>query len=405
MTYIMPSSFTNSNNITLSNVLDLTKKLVSRASISPNDCGCQDILAERLEPYDFEIERLPFVDTQNMFAIRRSKNPPKDRQNRVFLFAGHTDVVPSGDESKWRFEPFAGTINNNKLYGRGTADMKGALAAMIVATEQFVVKHPNHHHDIAFLITSDEEAKFVNGTTKVVDVLSDREQFVDWCVIGEPSSEEVLGDTIKIGRRGSLNGKVRILGIQGHVAYPHLAENPIHQVGKFISRLVEHKWQDNHPDFPDTSLQITNINGGLGADNMIPGDVELRFNVRYSPNVTAKQIRSFVHRILQEERLNYQIEFSASGPPFYTSPCNFIQSAKTVVESVCKKPAKLSTGGGTSDGRFICRLGCDIVEIGLVNQTIHKINEHTNIVDLFRLTQIYLRLLEEMLVNRYRVDE
>lgn len=369
--------------------LELTKQLISRQSVTPKDDGCQQLMTDRLVKAGFNIQPLPFEDVDNFWAIRGESGP-------ILCFAGHTDVVPSGPESSWQSPPFEPTVKDGVLTGRGAADMKGSLAAMVVAVENYVASNPNHPGRIAFLITSDEEGIASNGTVKVVEWLKQQNTIPEYCLVGEPSSSEKCGDTIKNGRRGSLGCKLRVIGKQGHVAYPHLADNPIHNVAPALAELASTEWDRGNDFFPATSFQISNINGGTGATNVIPGELDIVFNFRFSTEVTEQQLRETTEAILNKHQLNYAIDWHLSGQPFLTAEGELVDAAVTAVKQVTGLDTLLSTAGGTSDGRFIAPMGTQVVELGPVNATIHQINECVAVADLDRLTAIYESLLENL---------
>ena len=371
--------------------IQLSKELISRPSVTPEDAGCQKLMASRLEKLGFNIESMFFVDTLNMWARKGTEEP-------VFCFAGHTDVVPTGDVANWDTPPFEPTIKDGMLYGRGAADMKGSLAAMIVATENFIAKHPDHKGSIAYLITSDEEGPFINGTTRVIDTLEERNEKITWCVVGEPSSTNYCGDIVKNGRRGSLTGDLRVHGVQGHVAYPHLADNPVHNAAHAIAELTNIEWDQGNEYFPPTSFQISNINGGTGAGNVIPGELDVLFNFRYSTEVTAEELVETVEILFNKHKLNFDLEWTYNGLPFLTDTGTFIDAVNNAVESVTGKLPELSTSGGTSDGRFIAPTGAQVIELGPCNATIHKVNESVSVKDLEDLTLMYERILENTLL-------
>jgi succinyl-diaminopimelate desuccinylase len=375
----------------LSNTLELAIDLLSKPSVTPEDAGCQQLMASRLEKLGFDIESLFYVDTLNMWA-RKGKQEP------VFCFAGHTDVVPTGDVSKWTYPPFEPTIVDGMLYARGAADMKGSLAAMVVATENFVTKHPDHKGSIAFLITSDEEGPFINGTMKVIDTLEKRNEKITWCLVGEPSSTNYCGDIVKNGRRGSLTGDLKVNGVQGHVAYPHLADNPVHNVAHALFELTEVKWDEGNDYFPPTSFQVSNINGGTGAGNVIPGELDIMFNFRYSTEVTADELVKTVEALFNKHELNYQLDWTYNGLPFLTDTGTFIEAVSGAIKDVTGKAPILSTSGGTSDGRFIAPTGAQVIELGPCNATIHKINESVGVQELDDLTLMYEKILERTLL-------
>jgi succinyl-diaminopimelate desuccinylase len=348
-------------------------------------------MTERLAAIGFDIEQLRYDDVDNFWAIRGDSGP-------ILCFAGHTDVVPSGPESSWQTPPFEPTIKDGMLYGRGAADMKGSLAAMIIAVEQFVADNPNHNGRIAFLITSDEEGIAANGTVKVVEWLNEQKLIPEYCLVGEPSSTSQCGDTIKNGRRGSLGCTMRIIGQQGHVAYPHLANNPIHVAAPALAELATTEWDQGNDFFPATSFQISNINGGTGATNVIPGELDIVFNFRFSTEVTDQQLRDRTHAILDKHKLNYELNWHLSGQPFLTAEGELVDAAVKAVKEVTGLDTELSTAGGTSDGRFIAPMGTQVVELGPVNATIHQINECASVDDLNKLTKVYQSLLKHLFV-------
>ena len=370
--------------------LDLSLELLRQPSVTPVDHTCQTIMADRLEKAGFTIEHMRFDDVDNLWARRGAESP-------VFCFAGHTDVVPTGSLEDWNSNPFFPEIRDGKLYGRGSADMKTALAAMVVASERFTAKHPNHKGSIAFLITSDEEGPSINGTVKVVETLEARNEKMDWCLVGEPSSTNTLGDIVKNGRRGSLNAKLTVKGKQGHIAYPHLAVNPIHMASKALAELCETVWDNGNEYFPATSFQISNINSGTGATNVVPGTMTALFNFRYSTEVTAEELKSRTLEILDRHNVDYDIEWTLSGLPFLTPVGELVNAAKTAILNVTGVETELSTSGGTSDGRFIAPTGAQVLELGVLNATIHQVNEHVNVNDLEPLAEIYEQILEGLL--------
>ena len=376
--------------MTQSETLELSLQLLRQPSVTPVDHTCQEIMAERLAKIGFNIENMRFEDVDNLWARKGTESP-------VFCFAGHTDVVPTGHLDAWNSDPFAPEIRDGKLYGRGSADMKTALAAMVVASERFVKKHPNHKGSIAFLITSDEEGPSVNGTVKVIETLEARNEKMDWCLVGEPSSTNKLGDIVKNGRRGSLNANLTVKGKQGHVAYPHLAVNPIHMASKAIAELCETVWDNGNEYFPATSFQISNINSGTGATNVVPGTMNVLFNWRYSTEVTAEELKARALEILDRHNVEYDIEWTLSGLPFLTPVGELVNAAKTAILNVTGVETELSTSGGTSDGRFIAPTGAQVLELGVLNATIHQINEHVNVDDLEPLAEIYEQILENLL--------
>lgn len=373
-----------------SDTLEFSLQLLRQPSVTPIDHNCQNMMAERLAKIGFHIEPMHFEDVDNLWARRGTTSP-------VFCFAGHTDVVPTGNLEAWNSDPFAPEIRDGKLYGRGSADMKTALAAMVVASERFVSKHPDHKGSIAFLITSDEEGPSINGTVKVVETLEARNEKMTWCLVGEPSSTAQLGDIIKNGRRGSLNGVLTVKGKQGHVAYPHLAINPIHMASKAIAELCDTVWDQGNEYFPATSFQISNIQAGTGATNVVPGSMKVTFNFRYSTEVTADELKARVLELLDRHGVDYEIEWTLSGLPFLTPVGELVNAAKTAIKNVTGVDAELSTSGGTSDGRFIAPTGTQVLELGVLNATIHQIDEHVNVADLEPLAEIYEQILQQLL--------
>ncbi|UDW83950.1 succinyl-diaminopimelate desuccinylase [Pasteurella canis] len=372
------------------NIISLARELIRRPSISPNDQGCQQIIAERLAKLGFQIEWMPFNDTLNLWAKHGSGSP-------VIAFAGHTDVVPIGDEKQWQYPAFSAQIVDDILYGRGAADMKGSLAAMVVAAEKFVEANPNHQGTIALLITSDEEAAAKDGTVRVVDTLMARNELIDYCIVGEPSSSQKLGDIIKNGRRGSITANLYIQGIQGHVAYPHLAKNPVHKSLAFLTELTTYQWDQGNTFFPPTSLQIANIQAGTGSNNVIPGELYVQFNLRYCTEMTDELIKSKVAEMLDKHQLNYHIEWHLSGKPFLTATGKLVDAAVDAVKKVTQNTPQLDTGGGTSDARFIALMGAEVVEFGPLNKSIHKVNECVDVNDLVQCGQIYQQILHHIL--------
>ena len=374
----------------MNEVIALAQALIQRESVTPEDAGCQQMMNELLEAIGFNIESLFFTDTLNTWARKGEQSPH-------FCFAGHTDVVPTGPAKNWQHPPFSGLVENGLLHGRGAADMKGSLAAMIVATERFVTKHPDHKGSISFLITSDEEGPFINGTTRVIDTLESRGEKIDMCLVGEPSSRDVLGDVVKNGRRGSLTGFLKVKGIQGHVAYPHLAQNPIHLATEALTELSQTQWDKGNDFFPATSFQISNINGGTGAGNVIPGELDVQFNFRFSTEVTHQQLQQRVIDILQKHNLNYELNWIVNGLPFITEHGPLVDATVNAIESVTGLATNLETTGGTSDGRFIAQTGAKVIELGPRNATIHKVDECVSTDDLIKLTDIYEQILEQLL--------
>lgn len=372
--------------------LDLTKDFIARASVTPEDAGCQQLMADRLTALGFSIEHMPFGDVKNLWARRGTSGP-------VFCFAGHTDVVPAGSLDQWDTDPFAPEIRDGILYGRGAADMKASLAAMIVATEAFVERHPEHAGSIAFLITSDEEGRARDGTKKVIEALSARGEKIDWCVIGEPSCHAELGDVIRIGRRGSLSGMLTVHGQQGHVAYPQLADNPIQKFAPILAELFTHVLDEGNEFFPPTSFQVVRLESDAGAPNVIPGSLHARFNFRYSTVWTYGKLQNFVEQFFDDRELSYTLEWHLSGEPFLTPVEKLAQASREAVLEVTGVEPEFSTGGGTSDGRFIAPSGAHVIEFGPINATIHKVNEQVAVADIDRLRQVYLSIMEKMLLT------
>ena len=371
--------------------IELCRQLVRRPSVTPDDAGCQSIISTRLERLGFSTESMPSGEVSNLWATRGDGGP-------LFCFAGHTDVVPPGDPQKWSTDPYSGEIRDGMLFGRGSADMKGALAAMVTASEAFVAENPSHPGTIAFLLTSDEEGPATEGTTKVMETLVDRGVAIDYCLIGEPSSQEKLADNIRTGRRGSLTGKLTVVGEQGHVAYPELARNPIHHIAPVLSELLGLGWDDGNKDFPATSLQIVAIDAGSGASNVIPGRLELLFNFRYSPETNRQSLVALCEEILDRHGLDYRLQWEHGGAPFHTPGGKLIEVVCAVIEKETGRAPRTSTSGGTSDGRFIAPHGVEVVELGLLNQSIHKIDEHTPVADLARLSDFYRQILKGILI-------
>jgi succinyl-diaminopimelate desuccinylase len=370
--------------------LELAKQLIERPSQTPRDEGCQDILIGRLEPLGFKTQKLPFGDVENLWATRGSAKP-------LLVFAGHTDVVPSGPRDAWKSDPYKPEVRNGHLFGRGAADMKSSLAAFVTAIEDFLKKYPDHKGSIGLLITSDEEGPALDGTVKVMEWLGKQGIRIDFCVVGEPSCVETLGDTIKIGRRGSLTGRLFVHGKQGHVAYPQLASNPIHMLAPALAELAATVWDEGNADFPPTSFQVSNIHGGTGAENVIPGRLEVVFNFRFSTAVTDADLRRRVEEILQRHKVRHQIQWILSGHPFLTQGTALIDSVRRAIREELGIETSASTSGGTSDGRFIAPTGTEVVEIGPLNRTIHQIDECVAVDDLGRLARTYRRILENLL--------
>lgn len=369
-------------------VIELAQQLIKRPSLSPNDEGCQQLMIDRLQAIGFTVEAMDFEDTQNFWAWRG--------EGQTLAFAGHTDVVPTGDEKRWDNPPFEPAIRDGMLYGRGAADMKGSLAAMVVAAERFVAANPNHQGRLAFLITSDEEASATHGTIKVVETLMARNERLDYCLVGEPSSTERVGDVVKNGRRGSITANLHIHGVQGHVAYPHLADNPVHRAMPALNELVAIEWDRGNEFFPPTSMQIANVQAGTGSNNVIPGDLYVQFNFRFSTELTDAMIKQRVEELLERHQLNYSIEWRLSGQPFLTSRGALVDAVVNAVEHYSELTPQLLTTGGTSDGRFIAQMGAQVVELGPVNATIHKVNECVNAADLQLLSRMYQRIMEQL---------
>ena len=374
----------------MSETLELAKNLVGRASVTPEDAGCQKLMRERLEAIGFRSEDLAFGDVNNLWARRGDRRP-------LLVFAGHTDVVPPGPPEQWHSDPFTPDIRDGMLYGRGAADMKGSLAAMITACEAFIAAHPDHQGSIGFLITSDEEGPAVDGTVKVVDHLEKKGEHIDLCLVGEPSSSRYAGDVIKNGRRGSLNGMLLVHGKQGHVAYPHLATNPVHLAAPALAELISMEWDQGNAHFPPTSFQISNLQAGAGAENIIPGDFSIMFNLRYSTELTEQKIRDRIHAILDRYQLDYTLEWRLSGEPFLTPAGELVDAAREAIREVAHIETTLSTSGGTSDGRFIAPTGAQVLELGPINATIHQVNECVAVAALDELSGIYRRILEKLL--------
>jgi len=369
--------------------LDLAKQLISIPSVTPDDMGCQKIIAERLEPIGFIIENLRFGEVDNLWARYGTQSP-------LFVFAGHTDVVPTGPVEQWSSDPFVPTISDDVMTARGTADMKSSIAAMVCACETFFKSNDSIKGSVAFLITSDEEGPAIDGTVKVIEHLQSNNEKIDWCLVGEPSSTNTLGDVIKNGRRGSISGDLIIHGTQGHIAYPHLAKNPIHLFAGALQDLSSEVWDNGNDFFPPTSFQISNISAGTGATNVIPGELNVQFNLRFSTELSDSDIKQRVEAILDKHKLSYTLNWTVSGQPFLTPDGALVEAAQQAIKSVCGLKAELSTAGGTSDGRFIAPTGAQVVELGPVNDSIHKIDENINIVQLDQLTEVYTALLNNL---------
>ncbi|WP_109126761.1 succinyl-diaminopimelate desuccinylase [Dyella sp. C11] len=376
----------------MSAVLDLTRELIRRRSVTPDDGGCQPLLAERLAKAGFRIEHLRFGDVDNLWATHGEGGP-------LLVFLGHTDVVPSGPVESWTSDPFEPVIRDGMLYGRGAADMKGSVAAMAIALEAFVTKHPNHRGRVGLLLTSDEEGPAnLDGVRRVADHFRATGERIDWCVVGEPSSKETLGDLIRVGRRGSLSGTLLVRGIQGHVAYPEKARNPIHMFAPALTELAAERWDEGNADFPPTSFQVSNLNAGTGANNVIPGTLTALINFRYSTASRAEDLRKRTEAILDKHGVDWQIEWSLSGEPFLTPPGGAVRDAVVAAcRELCGIAPEESTGGGTSDGRFIAPLGAEVVELGPVNATIHKVDECVSVADLEKLPELYESVCIRML--------
>ncbi|HEY1726699.1 MAG TPA: succinyl-diaminopimelate desuccinylase [Steroidobacteraceae bacterium] len=374
----------------MSATLELAHALIARPSVTPADEGCQELMAQRLADKGFQVERLRYGNVDNLWA-RRGNGAP------LLCFAGHTDVVPTGPLEEWRSDPFKPEVRDGLLYGRGAADMKSGLAAMLTAAESFISERPTHRGALAFLITSDEEGPSVDGTRRVMETLQARGEHIDWCIVGEPSSEQAIGDTIKIGRRGSLSGRLTVHGVQGHIAYPQFADNPIHRFAPALAELSTRVWDQGNEHFQPTTFQVSNLNAGTGAPNVIPGELKARFNLRYSPVQTLDGLKRSVEQLLSRHGVQYTLDWYLSGEPFYTPPGPLSQAVCAAVRTVIGREPALSTGGGTSDGRFIAPLGAQVVELGVVNASIHKVNECVRVEDIDTLHAIYLQTLRNLL--------
>ena len=376
--------------------VELCRELIKRPSVTPEDHGCQTLLAERFKASGFTNESLPFGEVENLWARRGSETP-------LMVFAGHTDVVPTGSIGDWTHDPFAAVIDGDLLYGRGAADMKGGVAAMVTAAERFIAAHPAHRGSIAFLLTSDEEGPAVNGTVKVVEELKRREEQITWCIVGEPSSSEKLGDIVRNGRRGSLGAHLSVKGTQGHVAYPHLADNPVHKALAALTTLADHTWDNGNDFFPATTFQVSNINAGTGATNVIPADMSVMFNLRFGTESSDSSIRATTLEILTrhglQEGRDYNLEWNLSGQPFVTQPAELTTATAAAINEVCGVDTRLDTGGGTSDGRFIAPTGAQIVEFGPCNATIHQVDEHVSCSELGLLSAAYENILHRLLLT------
>lgn len=369
--------------------LELTKELINRPSVTPDDAGCQNFIADRLEKSGFTARKMRFADVDNVWITHGSGAP-------VFTFLGHTDVVPPGALNEWESEPFSAEVRGDYLFGRGAADMKGSVAAMVIALEKFVSQYPEHPGTIALLLTSDEEGDATDGTVRVMETLESESIKIDWCLVGEPSSQDRLGDVVKNGRRGSLGARLLVKGIQGHVAYPQLAKNPIHTLAPALTELCQMEWDKGNEFYPPTSFQVSNIHAGDGTVNVIPGSVEVLLNFRFSTELTDVKIRKQSESILKKHALDYEIEWHTSGQPFITETGKLLDSVQVAIEEICGYPTMLSTSGGTSDGRFVAPTGAEVVELGPVNATIHKVNECVRVSDLELLEKTYCKILEKI---------
>ena len=375
----------------MSDVVALACDLITRQSVTPQDAGCQALIGERLQGAGFDCEHLRLGQVDNLWATHGSGSP-------VLVLLGHTDVVPTGPREHWTSDPFVPEVRNGVLYGRGAADMKGSVAAFVIALEQFVAAHPAHAGTVALLLTSDEEGDAIDGVRRVADIFRARGQTIDWCITGEPSSTERLGDLLRVGRRGSLSGTLLVKGVQGHVAYPHKARNPIHQAAPALAELTERHWDDGYESFPPTSLQVSNLNAGTGANNVIPGELQVLFNLRYNPHWDAPKLEAEIAALLDRHGLKYSLRWHRSGEPFYTPEGRLRSAAREVLAQFVGAPPEESTGGGTSDARFIAPLGAQCIEVGPVNASIHQVDENVRVADLQRLPALYLALIEKLLV-------
>lgn len=374
----------------MSSTLDLTQQLITRPSLTPLDEGCLDLISSHLTPLDFKLEKMRCGEVDNLYARRGTSAP-------VICFAGHTDVVPTGPVDKWHSHPFTPTVRDGMLYGRGAADMKGSIAAFVTATEKFVANHPQHRGSIALMLTSDEEGVAVEGTVRVVEALQARHEKLDYCIVGEPTAVSKMGDTIKNGRRGSLSGTLTVKGVQGHIAYPHLVKNPIHLASPAIAELAATEWDAGNEYFPPTSWQISNITGGTGATNVVPGTLEILFNFRHSTASSTDSLKQKVHAILDKHGLEYDLKWEMSGKPYLTPRGDLVDAVSAAIKHVTGAEAELSTSGGTSDGRFIADICPQVLEVGPVNATIHKLNECVSVADLEALSEIYYLTLVKLL--------
>jgi succinyl-diaminopimelate desuccinylase len=373
----------------MSATLALTQELIARPSVTPDDAGCQELIAARLEKLGGRIERLRYGQVDNLWAVLGQGQP-------VLCFAGHTDVVPTGPLAAWHSDPFKPEIRDGVLYGRGAADMKSGIAAMITATEALVAQRPQHQGSIAFLITSDEEGPSIDGTKRVVETLTARGVRLDWCIVGEPSSERQTGDTLKIGRRGSLSGHLTVHGVQGHVAYPNIAENPVHSLAPALAELTRRVWDQGNEHFPPTTFQVSNLNAGTGALNVIPGELQAHFNLRYAPVHSVEELKTTIEDILRKHQVRYSLQWQASGAPFYCPPGTLAAAVSAAVRDISGIEPQYATNGGTSDGRFIVETGAEVVELGVPNPSIHKVNECVRLSDIDALHAMYLRALQAL---------
>lgn len=371
--------------------VELSQQLIQKPSVTPRDEGCLNLLADRLAVSGFSAEFLPFEDVSNAWIRRGTESP-------LLVFAGHTDVVPTGPEDQWSHPPFAATVENGNLHGRGSADMKTGIAAMVIACEEFIQENPDHSGSIAFLLTSDEEGPAINGTVKVVEHLLNQNVAIDYCLVGEPSSTQTVGDVIKNGRRGSLGAHLTVTGKQGHVAYPHLAINPIHSLSELLAELTSIEWDHGNEHFPATTFQISNVQAGTGADNVIPETAEAWFNLRFSTEITADEIQQRIEQTIDSKNIQYEISWRLSGNPFVTPEGKLVDACQQAIKKITGRDTELSTGGGTSDGRFIAPTGAEVVELGVINATIHQIDEHTDIHELCQLKEIYKEVIKLLLV-------
>lgn len=375
----------------MTDVVALTSELIRRRSVTPDDAGCQALIADRLQQAGFHCEHLRLGEVDNLWATHGSGQP-------VLVLLGHTDVVPPGPADAWASDPFEPTLRDGVLYGRGAADMKGSVAAFVIAVEQFVAAHPQHAGTVALLLTSDEEGDAIDGVRRVANVFRERGQAIDWCITGEPSSTSTLGDLLRVGRRGSLSGTLLVKGVQGHVAYPHKARNPIHHAAAALAELTSRHWDEGYESFPPTSLQVSNINAGTGANNVIPGEMQVLFNLRYNPHWDAPRLEAEVSALLDRHGLEYALRWHRSGEPFYTPEGRLRSVAREVLAEFAGVQPEESTGGGTSDARFIAPLGAQCIEVGPVNASIHQVNENVRVADLELLPGLYFKLIEKLLV-------